>query len=150
MRRTIRTTRVCRSDVQGEKIGRSVHRSLHDQHRPLSARLVSCWITTKATVANLPVGSAATRMDAAQLTEEGYYSVLQERGVSRSWLFLCMGATVRVWPTARRWFLPLPVTSEPFRYRCNVFPLLVWSWRRCSADGKLPTPEEYQTCGAGG
>ncbi len=54
-----------------------------------------------------------TRMDAAQLTEEGYYSVFGKSGarIEIPGCSLCMGNR-RAWPTARRWFPPLPVTSR--------------------------------------
>ena len=54
-----------------------------------------------------------TRMDAAQLTEEGYYSVFGKSGarIEIPGCSLCMGNRARV-ATVRRWFPPLPVTSR--------------------------------------
>ena len=54
-----------------------------------------------------------TKMDAAQLTEEGYYSVFGKSGarIEIPGCSLCMGNRARV-KTARRWFPPRPVTSR--------------------------------------
>lgn len=54
-----------------------------------------------------------TRMDAAQLTEEGYYSVFGKSGARIEILAVpCVWVTRRVWRTVQRWFPPLPVTSR--------------------------------------
>ena len=54
-----------------------------------------------------------TKMDAAQLTEEGYYSVFGKSGARIEIpAARCAWATRRAWRTVRRWSPPRPVTSR--------------------------------------
>ncbi len=100
------------SDVQGEKIDevfigscmtnighfRAAGKLLDSHKGQLPTRL---WV------------APPTRMDAAQLTEEGYYSVFGKSGARIEIPGCsCVWVTGRAWPTARRWFPPLPVTSR--------------------------------------
>ncbi|SQJ44829.1 bifunctional aconitate hydratase 2/2-methylisocitrate dehydratase [Salmonella enterica] len=100
------------SDVQGEKIDevfigscmtnighfRAAGKLLDNHKGQLPTRL---WV------------APPTRMDAAQLTEEGYYSVFGKSGarIEIPGCSLCMGNQARV-ADGRRWSLPQPVTSR--------------------------------------
>ncbi len=99
------------SDVQGEKIDevfigscmtnighfRAAGKLLDSHKGQLPTRL---WV------------APPTRMDAAQLTEEGYYSVFGKSGARiEIGCSLCMGNR-RAWRTVRRWCPLQPVTSR--------------------------------------
>lgn len=58
-----------------------------------SAQQVSCWTELQGPAADPPVGRAPTKMAAAQLTEEGYYSVFGKSGARMEipGCSLCMG-----------------------------------------------------------
>lgn len=87
-----------------------------------------------------------TRMDAAQLTEEGYYSVFGRAvRVLRSRRSLCMGNQARVADGAT----VVSTSTRNFPNRlgtgANVFLASAELAAVAALIGKLPTPEEYQT-----
>lgn len=88
-----------------------------------------------------------TRMDAAQLTEEGYYSVFGKSGarVEIPGCSLCMGNQARVADGAT----VVSTSTRNFPNRlgtgANVFLASAELAAVASLLGKLPTPEEYQT-----
>lgn len=70
------------------------------------------------------------RMDAAQLTEEGYYSVFGKSGARIEILAVpCVWVTRRVWRTVQRWFPPLPVTSRTVWVLARMSSWLLRNWR---------------------
>ena len=89
-----------------------------------------------------------TRMDAAQLTEEGYYSVFGKSGarIEIPGCSLCMGNQARVADGAT----VVSTSTRNFPNRlgtgANVFLASAELAAVSSLLGKLPTPEEYQTC----
>ncbi|WP_318357581.1 bifunctional aconitate hydratase 2/2-methylisocitrate dehydratase [Enterobacter sp.] len=88
-----------------------------------------------------------TRMDAAQLTEEGYYSVFGKSGarVEIPGCSLCMGNQARVADGAT----VVSTSTRNFPNRlgtgANVFLASAELAAVASLLGKLPTPDEYQT-----
>ncbi|WP_318374728.1 bifunctional aconitate hydratase 2/2-methylisocitrate dehydratase [Enterobacter sp.] len=88
-----------------------------------------------------------TRMDAAQLTEEGYYSVFGKSGarVEIPGCSLCMGNQARVADGST----VVSTSTRNFPNRlgtgANVFLASAELAAVSSLLGKLPTPEEYQT-----
>ncbi|ECF6081729.1 bifunctional aconitate hydratase 2/2-methylisocitrate dehydratase [Salmonella enterica subsp. houtenae] len=134
------------SDVQGEKIDEvfigscmtnighfRVAGKLLDNHKgQLPTRL---WV------------APPTRMDAAQLTEEGYYSVFGKSGarIEIPGCSLCMGNQARVADGAT----VVSTSTRNFPNRlgtgANVFLASAELAAVAALIGKLPTPEEYQT-----
>ena len=88
-----------------------------------------------------------TRMDAAQLTEEGYYSVFGKSGarIEIPGCSLCMGNQARVADGAT----VVSTSTRNFPNRlgtgANVFLASAELAAVAALIGKLPTPEEYQT-----
>ena len=88
-----------------------------------------------------------TRMDAAQLTEEGYYSVFGKSGarIEIPGCSLCMGNQARVADGAT----VVSTSTRNFPNRlgtgANVFLASAELAAVASLLGKLPTPDEYQT-----
>ncbi len=88
-----------------------------------------------------------TRMDAAQLTEEGYYSVFGKSGarIEIPGCSLCMGNQARVADGAT----VVSTSTRNFPNRlgtgANVYLASAELAAVASLLGKLPTPEEYQT-----
>ncbi|HDC4246415.1 TPA: bifunctional aconitate hydratase 2/2-methylisocitrate dehydratase [Escherichia coli] len=88
-----------------------------------------------------------TRMDAAQLTEEGYYSVFGKSGarIEIPGCSLCMGNQARVADGAT----VISTSTRNFPNRlgtgANVFLASAELAAVAALIGKLPTPEEYQT-----
>jgi len=134
------------SDVQGEKIDevfigscmtnighfRAAGKLLDSHKGQLPTRL---WV------------APPTRMDAAQLTEEGYYSVFGKSGarIEIPGCSLCMGNQARVADGAT----VVSTSTRNFPNRlgtgANVFLASAELAAVASLLGKLPTPEEYQT-----
>ncbi|MGK7407174.1 aconitase family protein, partial [Salmonella enterica] len=88
-----------------------------------------------------------TRMDAAQLTEEGYYSVFGKSGarIEIPGCSLCMGNQARVADGAT----VVSTSTRNFPNRlgtgANVFLASAELAAVAALIGKLPTSEEYQT-----
>lgn len=134
------------SDVQGEKIDevfigscmtnighfRAAGKLLDSHKGQLPTRL---WV------------APPTRMDAAQLTEEGYYSVFGKSGarIEIPGCSLCMGNQARVADGAT----VVSTSTRNFPNRlgtgANVYLASAELAAVASLLGKLPTPEEYQT-----
>ncbi|HGH2593798.1 TPA: bifunctional aconitate hydratase 2/2-methylisocitrate dehydratase [Salmonella enterica subsp. enterica serovar Stanley] len=134
------------SDVQGEKIDevfigscmtnighfRAAGKLLDSHKGQLPTRL---WV------------APPTRMDAAQLTEEGYYSVFGKSGarIEIPGCSLCMGNQARVADGAT----VVSTSTRNFPNRlgtgANVFLASAELAAVAALIGKLPTPEEYQT-----
>ncbi|EBB0665282.1 bifunctional aconitate hydratase 2/2-methylisocitrate dehydratase [Salmonella enterica] len=134
------------SDVQGEKIDevfigscmtnighfRAAGKLLDNHKGQLPTRL---WV------------APPTRMDAAQLTEEGYYSVFGKSGarIEIPGCSLCMGNQARVADGAT----VVSTSTRNFPNRlgtgANVFLASAELAAVAALIGKLPTPEEYQT-----
>ncbi|WP_435955207.1 bifunctional aconitate hydratase 2/2-methylisocitrate dehydratase [Dryocola sp. BD626] len=134
------------SDVQGEKIDevfigscmtnighfRAAGKLLDSHKGQLPTRL---WV------------APPTRMDAAQLTEEGYYSVFGKSGarIEIPGCSLCMGNQARVADGAT----VVSTSTRNFPNRlgtgANVFLASAELAAVASLLGKLPTPDEYQT-----
>ncbi|WP_435929110.1 bifunctional aconitate hydratase 2/2-methylisocitrate dehydratase [Dryocola sp. BD613] len=134
------------SDVQGEKIDevfigscmtnighfRAAGKLLDSHQGQLPTRL---WV------------APPTRMDAAQLTEEGYYSVFGKSGarIEIPGCSLCMGNQARVADGAT----VVSTSTRNFPNRlgtgANVFLASAELAAVASLLGKLPTPDEYQT-----
>ncbi|EAO9681043.1 bifunctional aconitate hydratase 2/2-methylisocitrate dehydratase [Salmonella enterica] len=134
------------SDVQGEKIDevfigscmtnighfRAAGNLLDNHKGQLPTRL---WV------------APPTRMDAAQLTEEGYYSVFGKSGarIEIPGCSLCMGNQARVADGAT----VVSTSTRNFPNRlgtgANVFLASAELAAVAALIGKLPTPEEYQT-----
>ncbi|WMY73684.1 bifunctional aconitate hydratase 2/2-methylisocitrate dehydratase [Buttiauxella selenatireducens] len=134
------------SDVQGEKIDevfigscmtnighfRAAGKLLDSHKGQLPTRL---WV------------APPTRMDAAQLTEEGYYSVFGKSGarIEIPGCSLCMGNQARVADGST----VVSTSTRNFPNRlgtgANVFLASAELAAVASLLGKLPTPDEYQT-----
>ena len=134
------------SDVQGEKIDevfigscmtnighfRAAGKLLDSHKGQLPTRL---WV------------APPTRMDAAQLTEEGYYSVFGKSGarIEIPGCSLCMGNQARVADGST----VVSTSTRNFPNRlgtgANVYLASAELAAVASLLGKLPTPEEYQT-----
>ncbi|MBA7844047.1 bifunctional aconitate hydratase 2/2-methylisocitrate dehydratase [Klebsiella sp. RHBSTW-00484] len=134
------------SDVQGEKIDevfigscmtnighfRAAGKLLDSHKGQLPTRL---WV------------APPTRMDAAQLTEEGYYSVFGKSGarIEIPGCSLCMGNQARVADGAT----VVSTSTRNFPNRlgtgANVFLASAELAAVAALIGKLPTPDEYQT-----
>lgn len=134
------------SDVQGERIDevfigscmtnighfRAAGKLLDNHKGQLPTRL---WV------------APPTRMDAAQLTEEGYYSVFGKSGarIEIPGCSLCMGNQARVADGAT----VVSTSTRNFPNRlgtgANVFLASAELAAVAALIGKLPTPEEYQT-----
>ena len=134
------------SDVQGDKIDevfigscmtnighfRSAGKLLDTHKGQLPTRL---WV------------APPTRMDAAQLTEEGYYSVFGKSGarIEIPGCSLCMGNQARVADGAT----VVSTSTRNFPNRlgtgANVYLASAELAAVAALIGKLPTPEEYQT-----
>ncbi|EOX8514840.1 bifunctional aconitate hydratase 2/2-methylisocitrate dehydratase [Salmonella enterica] len=134
------------SDVQGEKIDevfigscmtnighfRAAGKLLDNHKGQLPTRL---WV------------APPTRMDAAQLTEEGYYSVFGKSGarIEIPGCSLCMGNQARVADGAT----VVSTSTRNFPNRlgtgANVYLASAELAAVAALIGKLPTPEEYQT-----
>ncbi|MFR3707880.1 MAG: aconitase family protein [Enterobacter hormaechei] len=132
------------SDVQGDKIDEVFIGSCMTNigHFRAAGKLLD---THKGQLPTRLWVAPPTRMDAAQLTEEGYYSVFGKSGARiEIGCSLCMGNQARVADGAT-----VVSTStrnfEPFGYRGEVLPGSAELAAVAALIGKLPTPEEYQT-----
>ncbi|HIH5776651.1 TPA: bifunctional aconitate hydratase 2/2-methylisocitrate dehydratase [Citrobacter werkmanii] len=134
------------SDVQGEKIDEVFIGSCMTNigHFRAAGKLLDAHkgqLPTRLWVA------PPTRMDAAQLTEEGYYSVFGKSGarIEIPGCSLCMGNQARVADGAT----VVSTSTRNFPNRlgtgANVFLASAELAAVAALIGKLPTPEEYQT-----
>ncbi|MDJ4947200.1 bifunctional aconitate hydratase 2/2-methylisocitrate dehydratase [Salmonella enterica] len=134
------------SDVQGEKIDEVFIGSCMTNigHFRAAGKLLDNYkgqLPTRLWVA------PPTRMDAAQLTEEGYYSVFGKSGarIEIPGCSLCMGNQARVADGAT----VVSTSTRNFPNRlgtgANVFLASAELAAVAALIGKLPTPEEYQT-----
>ncbi len=122
---------------QRHQNGRSVYRLVHDQHRPLP-RGKGELLEGKS---NIPVCACRlrqTKMDAQQLTEEGYYGILGRSGARMEMpgCFIVHGQPSQVREGATR--RPLPPTSQPFRVETLVYLGSADCAAICSKLGKIP------------
>ena len=133
------------SDVQGEKIDEVFIGSCMTNigHFRAAGKLLD------AHKGQLPTrlwGAPPTKMDAAQLTEEGYYSVFGKSGarIEIPGCSLCMGNQARVQDGAT----VVSTSTRNFPNRlgngANVFLASAELAAVASLLGKLPTPDEYQ------
>lgn len=134
------------SDVQGEKIDEVFIGSCMTNigHFRAAGKLLDAHkgqLPTRLWVA------PPTRMDAAQLTEEGYYSVFGKSGarIEIPGCSLCMGNQARVADGAT----VVSTSTRNFPNRlgtgANVFLASAELAAVAALIGKLPTPDEYQT-----
>ena len=134
------------SDVQGEKIDEVFIGSCMTNigHFRAAGKLLDAHkgqLPTRLWVA------PPTRMDAAQLTEEGYYSVFGKSGarIEIPGCSLCMGNQARVADGAT----VVSTSTRNFPNRlgtgANVYLASAELAAVAALIGKLPTPEEYQT-----
>lgn len=134
------------SEVQGEKIDEVFIGSCMTNigHFRAAGKLLD---THKGQLPTRLWVAPPTRMDAAQLTEEGYYSVFGKSGarIEIPGCSLCMGNQARVADGAT----VVSTSTRNFPNRlgtgANVFLASAELAAVAALIGKLPTPEEYQT-----
>ena len=134
------------SDVQGDKIDEVFIGSCMTNigHFRAAGKLLD---THKGQLPTRLWVAPPTRMDAAQLTEEGYYSVFGKSGarIEIPGCSLCMGNQARVADGAT----VVSTSTRNFPNRlgtgANVFLASAELAAVAALIGKLPTPEEYQT-----
>ncbi|SAB86690.1 bifunctional aconitate hydratase 2/2-methylisocitrate dehydratase [Enterobacter hormaechei] len=134
------------SDVQGDKIDEVFIGSCMTNigHFRAAGKLLD---THKGQLPTRLWVAPPTRMDAAQLTEEGYYSVFGKSGarIEIPGCSLCMGNQARVADGAT----VVSTSTRNFPNRlgtgANVYLASAELAAVAALIGKLPTPEEYQT-----
>ncbi|WP_312731130.1 bifunctional aconitate hydratase 2/2-methylisocitrate dehydratase [Atlantibacter hermannii] len=134
------------SDVQGDKIDEVFIGSCMTNigHFRAAGKLLD---THKGQLPTRLWVAPPTRMDAAQLTEEGYYSVFGKSGarIEIPGCSLCMGNQARVADGAT----VVSTSTRNFPNRlgtgANVYLASAELATVAALIGKLPTPEEYQT-----
>ena len=110
---------------------RGLHRFLHDQHRPLPRRRASCCEGKRDIPVKLWI-APPTKMDAQQLTEEGYYGIFGNAGARMEMpgCSLCMGNQAQVRTERHRDVDLDPQLPEPSGQRTRTSTWLRPSWRR--------------------
>jgi hypothetical protein len=124
---------------------RSVHRLLHDQHRPLPRRRQTAGEVEGGSLATRLWLAPPTKMDEHQLMEEGYYNIYGRAGARTEMpgCSLCMGNQARVAPNTTC----VSTSTRNFPNRlgqgANVYLASAELASVAAVLGKLPTVEEY-------